>query len=259
MRKKNILAIGAMAAVFSISCQFIQPAQCGNDNFFNVKTAEAFDLGSIGKELGKQALGKALNVDLNDMQDKKQSMIQNLSLASRCYMQATVDVYDALGYQPENYAQLTATLNNLNNDKTDLGSMKNVGTVTKVDKKEIEARAKDLMDNGTQEQIEAANTLIKKAKSERQAANMYKGLAMRDAGLIIKSSIVALKDGGLSDKVKTISDLSSVAKAAQGVGKDISANSKDLKAALKAYEKKNNIAEVSDKDAEKQMKDFGLE
>ena len=63
----------------------------------------------------------------------------------------------------------------------------------------------------------------------------------------------------LGDKLKSIQEISEVANAAKAVNNIINDNRKIMKEALKAYEKKNNIKDVSEKDAKKQMEDAGLE
>lgn len=245
MLYKKFLVVGAVAAALSIS----------------MNTASAgFDLGGIGKSaletLGKKALGLE---DVDALEDKRQNMILNLSRAAVCYGQAAIDVAEALNLDTTKITQMKAALTGLENDRTNLGSMKRVGEATKLDKAEIEAAAKNLMDSGDQEQIDRANELIKKAKVERRAANLYKGLALRDATRIIASSLTAFKSPDLQSKLSAIQDLSETANAAKAVSHTISENHKILKDALKAYEKKNNIKDVSDKEAEKQMRDMGLE
>lgn len=246
LNKKFVIA-GLVAALISGSTVTMNTAEAG------------FDLGGIAKEIGKGALGKALGVDIDSMQDKKQNMILNLSRAAICYAEAAINVSEALNLNPEQRAQMKAALSNLKNNKTDLGSMKRVGETTQMTKEELETAAQNLMDSGNQADIEKANKLIKESKAQRRAANIYKGLALRDATTIIASSVAAFKDGNLGDKVKTVTELAEVAKNAQAVCNVIGDNHKVMKNALKAYEKKNNIKDVSDKEAEKQMKDAGLE
>lgn len=246
LNKKFVIA-GLVAALISGSTVTMNTAEAG------------FDLGGIAKEIGKGTLGKALGVDIDSMQDKKQNMILNLSRAAICYAEAAINVSEALNLNPEQRAQMKAALSNLKNNKTDLGSMKRVGETTQMTKEELETAAKNLMDSGNQADIDKANELIKQSKAQRRAANIYKGLALRDATTIIASSVTAFKDGNLGDKVNTIKELAEVAKNAQAVSNIIGQNHKVMKDALKAYEKKNNIKDVSDKEAEKQMKDAGLE
>lgn len=250
MNKKNIILAGAMTAVLTISGQFVH-----SDNFFGSKTVEAFGLGDIVK-IG----GKALGVDVDQLEDKRQNMILNLAKAAICYGQSAIDVSEALDLNPEQLAQMKAALTNLKNNRTDLGAMKQIGESTKMDKKDIEAKAQTLMDSNDQGKIAKANELIKKAKSERQAANLYKIMAARDAGIIISGAAKAMVNtSSLGDKVEVVQDLAAVANTAKAVTDIIGKNHKDMSDALKAYEKKNNIAEVKDKDADKLMKNAGLE
>ena len=250
MKKKNIILAGAMTAILAISGQFVQ-----SDNFFGTKTVEAFGLGDIAK-IG----GKALGVDVDQLEDKRQNMILNLAKAAICYGQSAIDVSEALDLNPEQLSQMKAALTNLKSNRTDLGAMKQVGESTKMNQKDIEEKAQSLMDSNDQEKIARANELIKKAKSERQAANLYKIMAARDAGIIISGAAKAMvSSDSLGDKIAVVKDLSAVANTAKAVADVIGNNHKVMTNALKTYEKKNNIPEVKDKDADKLMKDVGLE
>ena len=246
---KKMLLAGAMAAVFSVSGQFVQ-----TNGTLGVQTAEA-GIGGLGG-LGKGIAGKALGVDVDQLQDKKQNMILNLSKAALCYVQAAIDIQEALGYDQGQIASTKAAFNGLANDKTNLGAMKKVGDVVKLDEKEIAAKAKAVQDSGDQEKIAKANELLKKAKAERKVANKYKILAARDASAVISGAMKALaKSDELGDKVNTVKELSETAKTAKSVTDVIGEGHKAMTNGLKAYEKQNNIQDVSDDDAEKQMKD----
>ena len=186
-------------------------------------------------------------------------MVLNLSRAAICYAEAAIDVSEALNLNPEQRAQMQAALTGLKNNKTDLGSMKLVGETTKLSKEELETATRNLMDSGDQAKIEQANELIKKSKTARSAAGLYQGLATRDITMLISNSVKAMAGGDLGDKLKSIQEISEVANAAKAVNSIINDNRKIMKEALKAYEKKNNIKDVSEKDAKKQMEDAGLE
>ena len=223
-------------------------------NFFGMKTVEAFGLGDVGKTVA----GKALGVDVDQLQDRRQNMILNLAKAAICYGQSAIDVSEALDLNPEQLSQMKAALTNLKNNRTDLGAMKQVGESTKMNQKDIEAKAQSLMDSNDQEKIAKANELIKKAKTERQAANLYKIMAARDAGMIISGAAKAMASSdSLGDKVAVVKDLSAVANTAKAVADIIGSNHKVMTNALKNYEKKNNIPEVKDKDADKNFYRFG--
>ena len=246
---KKFLIAGLVAALIS-----------GSAVDLTRNTAEAgFDLGGALKDIGKDAVKKSLNIDVEGMQDRKQQMVLNLSRAAICYAEAAIDVSEALNLNPEQRAQMQAALTGLKNNKTDLGSMKLVGETTKLSKEELETATRNLMDSGDQAKIEQANELIKKSKTARSAAGLYQGLATRDITMLISNSVKAMAGGDLGDKLKSIQEISEVANAAKAVNSIINDNRKIMKEALKAYEKKNNIKDVSEKDAKKQMEDAGLE
>ena len=71
---------------------------------------------------------------------------------------------------------------------------------------------------------------------------------------IIKDAGTALAKGGdsIQDKINILQDLSAVAKNAEALTKEMSSNHKGMTGALKEYEKKNNIKDVSDEEAKKQ-------
>ena len=254
---KKMLVAGAMAAVFSVSGQLV----CTDgQNPFVVQRAEAFGLGDVGKSLGKAALSKALNVDVDSLQGKKDGMVLNLSRAAIAYGKAAINVSAALGMDDGQRAKMQAALNNLNNDKTNLGYIKQVGEATKMDENEIKSKADALLNEEDKAKVEQADNLIKEAKVERQYANKYKLLATRDAGMIISSTVKALaKSDSLGDKITAVKNLSEAAKTGKSLADLIGQNHKTMTTALKDYEKKRGIKEVSEEEAEKQMKSKGLE
>ena len=253
MRKKSVAAIG-MASVLAISCQFMPSADVGGVNLTGMPVAEAGfgGLGDIGKKVGKDAVSKAFNVDIDGMQDKRQDMLLNLYRAAVSYAMASAHTQKAFE-MGDGGVQALAAVNQLNSNKTNLGSIKSVMDASKIDKKTLEEASKKLLDSGDQAKIEAANAYLKDAKAERKAANIYKVLAARDAAIIIKDAATAMAKGGdsIQDKLNIIQDLSNVAKQGEGVAKVIGEQHKGMSDALKGYEKKQNIKEVSDADAKK--------
>lgn len=134
-----------------------------------------------------------------------------------------------------------------------LGSIKAVVAETKLDKKATAEAARNILDSGDQARIDAAKAYLKDAKVERRAANVYKALALRDAAFIIKDAATALAKGGdtLEDKLNIIKDLSNFAKESEPVAKEIGTHHNDMAGALKEFEKKQNIGDVSDAEAKK--------
>ena len=218
-------------------------------------------LGGTAKKAGKQAASSALNVDVDALNGDKDGMLKSLYNAAVCYGQASLDISEALGLDSGKHAALQAAMSNLKNKKTDLGSIKEVTDASKLDSKTVEEAANELMNSGDQEKIERANKLIKKSKTERQAANIYKLLAARNATKLISSSTKALASGkkDLGDKAQVVEGLLSTAKSAKSITDDIGANHKVMASALKTYEKKNNIADVSKDEALNQTKSMTLE
>ena len=241
--KKKAIIAGAMAAVFSITANFALPAS----------TAEA----GLGDLLGNT--NSVVKLVAGDPEKRKQKMVKNLSLAAICYAQAAINVSTALNLDPGQRAQMEAALTNLKNNKTDLGSMQRVGESTRIDQQELENAARNLMDSGDQAKIDAANELIRQSKVERAAANKYKGAALSDATFILAGNVAAMSGGSSGDKINAAASILDAANQAKAVCDIIGANHKVMKDALAAYEKKNNIAEVNEKKAVKQMKDVGLE
>lgn len=254
MKKKNLLTALGMAGVFAVSGAFIPG--CTGHNFLGASVAEAgFGLGNIGdvvKGEAKKAVSKTFNVDLNGMQDKRQDMLLNLYRAAVCYGHASANVQQALGYG-DGGAQARAAIKQAANNKTNLGSIKSVVEASKVDDKLIAEAAKKLQDSGDAAKIQKANELLQTAKTQRKAANIYKVLAARDAVSIVKDAGVAMAKGGdsIKDKINIINDLSAVAKNAESLTKVIGTQHKGMSNALKTYEKKQNIKDVSDAEAKK--------
>ena len=255
MKKKNLLAAVGMAGVFAVSGAFM-PGVTGH-GFIGASVAEAgFGLGDIGgavKGEAKKAVAKAFHVDLDGMQDKRQNMMLNLYRAAVCYGYASANVQQALGLG-DGGAKAKAAIKQAASSKTNLGSITSVVDSSKVDPKLVEEAAKKLLDSGEAAKIQQANGLLQKAKTQRKAANIYKILAARDAVSIVKDAGTAMAKGGdsIQDKMDIIKDLSSVAKNAESLTKVIGAQHKGMSGALKTYEKKQNINDVSDEQAKKE-------
>ncbi|SFW35716.1 hypothetical protein [Selenomonas ruminantium] len=256
MKKKNVLTAVGLAGVFAISGAFL-PGNTGQ-KFVRVSVAEAgFGLGNIGdvvKGEAKKEVAKTFNVDLDGLQDKRQNMMLNLYRAAICYGHASGNVQQALGLG-DGGAQLTAAIKQAATDKTNMGFIQAVVEKSKVDDKAATEAAKKLQDSGDAAKIQQANDLLRSAKAQRRAANIYKILAARDAVGIIKDAGMAMAKGGdsIQDKIDILKDLSSVAKNAETLTKAIGKNHKGMSKALKTYEQKQNIKDVSDDEAKKQV------
>lgn len=257
MKKRKIITSVGLAAVLAFSGQFLPSASLGGLEITGIRAAEAglpFGLGDIAKKAGKEAVSKALNVDIDGMEDKRQNMMLNLYRSAVNYAYASAHVQEALLADGGNSARIRAAIGQVTNNKSDFGSIKSLVEASSINEKDINAAAKAKLDSGDTEAIQKANELIQQAKTERKSANIYKILAARDAISIVKDAGVALTKGGdsIKDKVNVLEDLAAVAKNAETLTKVISAQHKGMTGALKTYEKKNNIKDVSDEEAKKQ-------
>lgn len=260
--KKKALVAGIVMAMLTATGMEVQTDNPALQSLCNVKKAEA-GIGGLGGGLGgiaKKTAAKALNVDVDSLQNNEKSMMMNLYNSAVCYAKASINISEALGLDNGQRAQMQAALTNLQNNKTDLGSIKRVTEATTMDQKAVQEAANNLMNSDDKDKIEKANELIKQSKVERRAANKYKLLAAKDAGSILSGTAKALAKGGdsLGDKLEVVQRLSGTAKTAKTITDAIGNNHKSMTTALKTYEKKNNIADVSDEEAEKQMKKSGL-
>ena len=254
MKKKIVTAVG-LAGVLAFSCQLMPGTSLGGVELTGMPVAEAgFSLGDLGKAAAKEAVNKAFNVDVDGMQDKRQNMLLNLYRSAVNYAYASAHVQEALLADGGNSARIRAAIGQVTSNKTDLSAIKSLVEVSAIKEKDLKAAAQAKQDSGDAEGIKRANDLIQQAKTERKAANIYKLLAAKDAVSIIKDAGVALTKGGdsIQDKIDVLKDLSVVAKNAESLTKVIGTQHKGMTGALKAYEKKNNIKDVSDEDAKKQ-------
>ena len=257
MRKKNWLTAVGLAGVFAVSGAFL-PGNMVQSKFIGVSVAEAgLGIGNIGgaiKGEAKKKVAKTLNVDIDSLQDKRQNMMLNLYRAAVCYGYASSNVQQALGLG-DGGAQLKAAIKQVGTDKTNMGFIKSVVEKSKVDDKVAAEAAKKLQDSGDAAKIQQANGLLQTSKTQRRAANIYKILAARDAVAIAKDAGTALAKGGdsVQDKIDILKDLSAVAKNAESLTKLIGSQHKGLSGALKTYEQKQNIKDVSDDEAKKQV------
>ncbi len=253
-KKKALITIG-VAGVMAFSVQLMPNVNVGGISWQGTAVAEAGfgGLGDIAKSVGKKAVFKQFNVDIDGMQDKRQNMMLNLYRSALSYAYASAHVQEALGYG-DGGAQAKAAIKQLKSDRTNLGSIQSTMKAASVNEKEIAAAAQKLLDSGDEAKIKAANELLSKAKVERRAANIYKVLAARDAVGIVKDTGVALAKGGdsIQDKINVIKDLSAVGKSGEAMAKIIGEQHKGMSNGLKTYEKKQNIKDVSDDEAKKQ-------
>lgn len=254
MSKKKILTAVGLAGVLVFSGQFMPSVNVGGFDLQGASVAEAGlgGLGGIAQKAGKNAVSKALKVDIDGMQNKRQNMLVNLYKSAVTYASASAHVQEALGYG-DGGAQAKAAIKNLKKNKTNLGSIKATMTAASINEKDIAAAAQKLSDSGDAAKIKAANDLLGQARAERKAANIYKILAARDAVGIVKESATALAKGGdsIQGKVDVLKDLSAVAKEGEAITKLIGSQHTGLTNGLKTYEKKQNIKDVSDEDAKK--------
>ena len=257
MNKKKIITALGLAGVLVFSGQFLPGTSMGGIELTGIPVAEAglpFGLGDIAEKEGKKAISKALNVDIDGMEDKRQNMMLNLYRSAVNYAYASAHVQEAFLADGGNSARIRAAIGQVTSNKSDFGSIKSLVEASSIKEKDINTAAKAKLDSGDTEAIQRANELIQQAKTERKAANIYKILAARDAVSIVKDAGVALTKGGdsIKDKVNVLEDLAAVAKNAEALTKVISAQHKGMTSALKTYEKKNNIKDVSDEEAKKQ-------
>ena len=254
MRKKIVTAVG-LAGMLAFSCQLMPGTSLGGVELTGMPVAEAgFSMGDLGKAVAKEAVNKAFNVDVDGMQDKRQNMILNLYRSAVNYAYASAHVQEALLADGGNSARIRAAIGQVTSNKTDLSAIKSLVEASAIPEKELKEATQKLMDSGDAKAIERANGLFQQAKTERKAANIYKVLAAKDAVSIVKDAGVALAKGGdsIKDKIDVIQDLAAVAKNAEGMTKVIGTQHKGMTSALKEYEKKNNIKDVSDDEAKKQ-------
>lgn len=269
--KKKMIAAAIMATSFYVSVGFPQTAEAGIFDDIGKSIGDVFGKGGGGggsiedavkdtvknamKKAAKEALAKALNVDIDKISDKKASMMKNLSNAARCYLYSCVNVYAAFDLDSGERQRMEAAFNNLGYDRTNLGSIKAAINAANPDGKRIEEVSKQKAETANAEELAKINGHLKAAKAQRQAANIYKVLALRDAGFVLSGALKNLSKANKFSDLKhmsdTFKDLSETAKAAKVIMSDMDKKRKLLSGALKNYEKKNNIKDVSDEEAKK--------
>ncbi len=276
--KKKMIVAAIMATMFSVSVGFPQTAEAGIFGDIGKSIGDVFGKGKGGginvggsiedtikntakdaiKKAAKEALAKALNVDIDKISDKKASMMQNLSNATICYLQSYINVSKAFNLDSGNRQRMEAAANNLRNDRTNFGSIKAAADATYFDPKKFDERVKQMTaEVVSPEEAEKINGHLQAAKTQRQAANIYKVLALRDAGFVLSGALKNLtkanKFSDLKHMSNTFKDLSETAKAAKAILGEMDKKRKLLTGVLKNYEKKNNIKDVSDEEAKKQV------
>ena len=272
--KKKILAL-AMSGIFAGGI-FIQDAtlkvEAGifsniTDKITGKKTGiDAIDKAKDNviqqtKDTVKDAVNKALAINVDGMHDHKKDMEVHLKM-SAAYLGVAADLaYAAAGMSSDSNAKNIALVaKNLQNG----GSFQNLYTFAGIPiSKELSTKLEDKMKSfKTEAEEKDMLKLMKMSKDNRTRAMVGQALALRDATFIVRESAKGLSnlskvesiDGAKNFMNKLEGDLkqmSDIAGDAQKLCGDISKKNKALNDATKLYDKKNNIKE--DKELKKNM------
>ena len=207
-------------------------------------TSYAFGLPDMGSVLGgSSSSGTTVNVD--GLTNRQSNMLTKMQTANLLFASATSDVYTALELDPSIVSEQELIVNNLTEDRTNEGYIKNAASAN-VHTKEIKEALKNAQANGDQERLEKIDGAIRNSEMKKTAARIFVVLAVKDAVDVIKEGTMGLRGASNVDQLK------SLIQSAQGAQKLCDAQNKQIKdmdEALKEYKKTRNITPPSQEEA----------
>ena len=226
-------------------------------------------VGNVKKQVQgsvEDAINKALAINVDGLHSHRRDMIEHINLASSCMAGAIYKVGIASKITDESLiGYYGSAANAMKNDRSNLGNSYDFASHS-VPVKEIEKNLQELMMSDDSKEAKAErDQQLSWSKTDRTFAIVYSGLAMRDATFIIKEASKGLKNiknldslEGLeqtaSDLQNSFNEIVAVAKDVEKLCGNISAKNKELNAATKNYDKKNNIKGASKKEVEEEVK-----
>ncbi len=262
MDKKKLVTSGVLAAVVAVSGQFVQVGSTGGASFFGMQRAEAgmfsgltdafkHDATKLVKDTIKEQVNKALQINFDGMDSRRNDMIHHLRLACGWFGSSEYKIMGATQSASQSDMQAYGVLVNslLNNNS---GSMDEVYTLTSTprpSKEKVQAGLQQMMSSGDKQAQEDAKQKMSWAKGDNARALLFCGLAARDVAFLTSETAKGLKDAKNLDDIKSrLNNYTDAIKDAKSVISMIQSSIKNRNDARKAYDKANNIKAPSSKD-----------
>lgn len=266
MKKKNIVATSVLAAVVAVSGQFVQTAPVDGGSFFGMQRAEAGLFSGVGdvfhkkgqevaddaKGQAKDAVNKALGINFDGMNSRRNDMRNHLMLATGCFTASEYKIGLATDLAGDSNIQaLGAIANNLLSGGGSMSDVYNATSTPRPSKELVQAKLAELTSSEDKEKVENAKKQMTWSKTDSAKAIFLCGLAARDASFLTKEAAKGLKDAkDLEDLKNQINEYKEAADEATQIIGFLKKSIKERNDARKAYDKANNIKEPSKKDVE---------
>ena len=230
--------------------------------FFGMQRAEAgmfsgltdafkHDATKLVKDTIKEQVNKALQINFDGMDSRRNDMIHHLRLACGWFGSSEYKIMGATQSASQSDMQAYGVLVNslLNNNS---GSMDEVYTLTSTprpSKEKVQAGLQQMMSSGDKQAQEDAKQKMSWAKGDNARALLFCGLAARDVAFLTSETAKGLKDAKNLDDIKSrLNKYTDAIKDAKSVISMIQSSIKNRNDARKAYDKANNIKAPSSKD-----------
>ena len=279
MEKKKVVVSGLLAAVVAVSGQFVQVGQ-ERGTHFGLQSAAAFGLkvpkiktgdssvDNAVKKSAEQAVGNALNVDLESMGNRKQDMLKHLAWAARLEAVsadrwgkvANVDTANAQAASNSAQSFFANGDFSLPAFKSFHSTIESKMQLTDAQKKQMTTAFDSLVSDKDKLTTEENKARVTEAKKARKMAAIYNALAARDAGLLLSDTAKALsKKADLGDQLSEVEELTAFAKEAKSFVDFQKKMSKDRAAMTKKAEKAMNVKEPTEQENKEFAKSLGME
>ena len=200
---------------------------------------------SSAKKEAKAAVKKALNVDMNGMNNHVEAMKTHLNLATSFTAAADYQLRQAAHLQESNnFNEIGNIANMTRSNFSDLGASYRYAEIPGLD-----ANIGTMIENGLNSQDENAKKETMKwvsySKESRSMSTWYKALAIRDAVFVVKEAAKGIAQAGKSGDYKaalhTLEQYEKIAKDTQAICKTLGNKTGAMDKALKKVEANNNI------------------
>ena len=270
--KKKALGITLMLAM-GLSAQFVQVDSLMSGNMAQAVGMQQAEAGimngfagsvdkmkhkavSSAKKEAKAAVKKALDIDMNGMNDHIKAMKAHLELATHFTAGAQYKLEEAAGLQNNSHFNELGNISNVSRSNfSDLGSAYRYAAIPGVDSNignMIETKLNSQDEQAKKKTLERLSW----AKEDRSMATWYKALALRDAVFVVKEAAKGIaqagKSGSYQDVLNTLKQYKAVADDTQSICKNLGTKTGDMDKALKKVDANNNIKAPS-KDRQKQI------
>lgn len=249
-------------------------ANSSKDDIINDAKQKAIQ---IAKDKAKEAISKALSIDLNSLENHRESMYYYMNAAGYDLTAATYKICVVTNERKD--SQLGAyenLIHEFTNDKTSIGPVYHLAEQP-FDAKKVKNELMLIKMNPKNEEVMASiKQQLSWSKKDRACAVAYTALAMRDATFVTREALKGLSNIKKIDKIENLNDVDKIKSMANNltttfnefkqVANDvkllcsfIGKRKKDLDSATKEYEKAANIKDPTKEEIKSSMKFMGKE